>query len=109
MRKFKHKSYGRTITLMAEEKLSDFVSHPINISFRMVSAKYSLSQWEVEIQMSSPVFGPKNNNTLCVGRAFVVDTYGAMSPLKAFQIAVEQIMEGDMSPWRPILSHDQER
>jgi hypothetical protein len=108
MRQYKHKSYGRNLILMAEEKLSDFASHPISISFRMISTKYSSNQWEVEIQMSAQVFGPKNNNSLCVGRAFVVDTYGTMSPLLAFKTAVDQIVKGDKN-WRPILCHDQER
>lgn len=93
---------------MTEEKLSDFASHPIAINFRMISTKYSSNQWEVEIEMNSTIFGPKNNNSLCVGRAFVVDTYSELNPLAAFKRAVEQIMKGDKH-WRPILCHDQNR
>jgi len=89
---------------MAEEKLNDYITHPINVCFKLISTKYSSTHWEVEIQMSSHVFGPKKNSSL-VGHVYVLDVYGAMSPLKAFQAAVDQIMKGDKN-WRPILYHD---
>lgn len=94
--------------VMETPKLSDWETHPIAVSFRMISTKFSTHQWEVEIQLSAQILGSKNNNTMVVGRTFVTDTDGSYSPLKAFNIAVKQIMEGDTF-WRPILAHDQER
>lgn len=107
MRKYTHKSYGRTITLETP-KLSDFESHPIAISFRLISTKYSNHQWEVEIQLNAQIFGQKGGNPLMAGHTYVSDMDGNLSPFKAFNQAVQQIMKGDKH-WRPILCHDQER
>lgn len=90
---------------MPAPPLNDIVVHDINIRFEMKSAKYATQAWELEVQLSSTIFGPDYNGSFVVGRCFVHDLGCNMTPLMAFHKAIEQIMKGDKS-WRPTLSHE---
>jgi hypothetical protein len=81
----------------------------VKVGFKLISAVYKDSQrWEIQIQLTSQIFGGPFNKTLVSGTTFVDDLCGELTPAKVFTTAVQQILKGDRN-WRPILCHDQER